>query len=112
MANYLATIDLEDESRSAGVVEKTVQMATGVPNAKIYLMTVIPGITAGIDQRYAIRGEMHGSTDYPLQEWKDEAAKELQEIANKSVPGDLQGGVVVENGTVYREIVEAAKDLE
>ena len=112
MANYLATIDLEDESRSAGVVEKTVQMATGVPNAKIYLMTVIPGITAGIDQRYAIRGEMHGSTDYPLQEWKDEAAKELQEIANKMIPKEMQGGVVVENGTVYREIVEAAKDLD
>ena len=24
----------------------------------------------------------------------------------------MQGGVVVENGTVYREIVEAAKDLD
>ena len=50
--------------------------------------------------------------DYPLQQWKDEAAKELQEIANKSIPNEMQGGVVVENGTVYREIVEAAKDLD
>lgn len=112
MSNYLAPIDLEDEHLSAGVIEKTVQMATGVPNAKVYLMTVIPGITPGIDQRYAIRGEMHGSTEYPLQEWKDSAAKELQEIANKSIPKEMQGGVVVENGTVYREIVEAAKDLD
>ena len=106
MANYLAPIDLEDENLSAGVIEKTVQMATGVDGARIYLMTVIPGITPGIDQRYAVRGEMH-----PLQEWKDEAARELQEIANKSIPKEMQGGVVVENGTVYREIVEAAKDL-
>ena len=112
MSNYLAPIDLEDETLSAGVIEKTVQMATGVPNAKIYLMTVIPGIAPGIDQRYAIRGEMGGSTDYPLQEWKDQAAKELQEIASKSIPKEMQGGVVVENGTVYREIVEAAKDLD
>jgi nucleotide-binding universal stress UspA family protein len=112
MANYLAPIDLEDEHLSAGVIEKTVQMATGVPGAKIYLMTVIPGITPGIDQRYAVRGEMHGSAEYPLQEWKDEAAKELQKIANKSIPREMQGGVVVENGTVYREIVEAAKDLD
>lgn len=112
MSNYLAAIDLEDEHLSAGVIEKTVQMATGVPNVKVYLMTVVPGITPGIDQRYAIRGEMHGSTEYPLQEWKDAAAKELQEIANKSVPKEMQGGVVVENGTVYREIVEAAKDLD
>lgn len=112
MVNYLAPIDLEDEHLSAGVIEKTVQMATGVEGAKIYLMTVIPGIIPGIDQRYAIRGEMEGSTDYPLQEWKDTAAKQLKEIANKQIPKDMQAGVVVENGTVYREIVEAAKDLD
>jgi universal stress protein F len=112
MANYLAPIDLEDEHLSAGVIEKTVQMATGVPGAKIYLMTVIPGIVAGIDQRYAVRGEMHGSADYPLQQWKDDAAKHLEEIATKTIPKEMLGGVVVENGTVYREIVEAAKDLD
>ena len=47
MANYLAPIDLEDETLSAGVIEKTVQMATGVPGARIYLTTAIPGITPG-----------------------------------------------------------------
>jgi nucleotide-binding universal stress UspA family protein len=112
MPNYLAPIDLEDEELSRGVIEKTVEMATGVKGAKIYLMTVIPGITPGIDQRYAIRGSMHGSTEYPLQEWKDEAAKDLQKLADKTIPKDMQAGVVVENGTVYREIVEAAKDLD
>ena len=91
MANYLAPIDLEDEHLSAGVIEKTVQMATGVPGAKIYLMTVIPGITPGIDQRYAVRGEMHGSAEYPLQEWKDEAAKALQEIAKQERPQEDAG---------------------
>ncbi len=112
MPNYLAPIDLEDDSLSEMVIQKTVEMATGVKDARIYLMTVIPGITPGIDQRYAIRGEMHGSTDYPLQEWKDEAAKDMQKIANAHVPKEMQAGVVVENGTVYREIVEAAKDLK
>ena len=112
MPNYLAPIDLEDDSLSEMVIQKTVEMATGVKDARIYLMTVIPGITPGIDQRYAIRGEMHGSTEYPLQEWKDEAAKDMQKIANAHVPKDMQAGVVVENGTVYREIVEAAKDLK
>jgi len=112
MANYLAPIDLEDDVLTEGVIKKTVEMATGVKGAKIYLMTVIPGIQPGIDQRYAIRGEMHGSTEYPLQEWKDEAARDLQKIANKLIPKAMQGGVVVENGTVYREIVEAAKDLK
>lgn len=112
MPNYLAPIDLEDEDLTDGVVRKTVEMATGVKDAKIYLMTVVPGIMPGIDQRYAIRGEMHGSTEYPLQEWKDQAAKDLQKLADAHVPKDMQAGVVVENGTVYREIVEAAKDLK
>ncbi len=111
MPNYLAPIDLEDEGLTEGVIQKTVEMATGIKDAKIYLMTVIPGIVAGIDQRYAIRGEMHGSTEYPLQQWKDDAAKDLQKLADKTIPKDMQAGVVVENGTVYREIVEAAKDL-
>jgi len=111
MANYLAPIDLEDEHLSSGVIEKTVEMATGIDGAKIYLMTVIPGIVPGIDQRYAIRGEMHGSTDYPLQEWKDQAAKQLEKIAQRAIPEAMRAGVVVENGTIYREIVEAAKDL-
>lgn len=111
MSNYLAAIDLADEQSWEPVIKKTVEMATGLENSKIYLMTVISGITTGIDQRYAIRGEMHGSTEYPMQKWKDEAAEKLREIANTHIPKELQAGVVVENGTVYREIVEAAKDL-
>jgi len=103
---------MDDEELSTNVIEKTVQMATGVKDAKIYLMTVIPGIVAGLDQRYAIRGEMHGSTDYPLQEWKDRAAEEMKKVADDSIPKAMQAGVVVENGTIYREIVEAAKDLD
>ena len=55
---------------------------------------------------------MHGSEDYPLQEWKDAAEVRLKELADEHVPSDLYAGVVVENGTVYREIVEAAKDLD
>jgi len=112
MSNYLATIDLADEESWKKVIDTTVGMATGNEGAKIYLMTVISGITAGLDQRYAIRGEMGGSTEYPMQQWKDEAAEKLKEIASAHIPSELQAGVVVENGTVYREIVEAAKDLD
>ncbi len=112
MTNYLAAIDLADEESWPGILKKTVEMATGVAGTKIYLMTVVPGITPLIDARYAIRGEMHGSEEYPLQEWKDAAAKKLKEIADEHIPKELYAGVVVENGTVYKEIVEAAKDLD
>ena len=112
MSNYLAAIDLGDEDSWKGVLKTTTDMAKGIDGAKIYLMTVLPGINSWLDSRYAIRGEMKGSEDYPLQEWKDDAAKKLEEIAKKHIPKDQLAGVVVENGTVYREIVEAAKDLD
>ncbi len=111
MTKYLAAIDLEDEESLEKIITGAVKMATGVEGAQMYLMTVVPGIHPGIDQRYAVRGEMHGSADYPMQKWKDEAAVSLKEIAEQHVPADMFAGVVVENGTVYREIVEAAKDL-
>ena len=112
MTNYLAAIDLADEESRDNILRTAVEMATGVEGARIFLMTVIPGVPAGLDVRYAIRGEMQGSADYPLQEWKDEATKHLGEIAVNHIPKEMRAGVVVRNGTVYREIVEAAKDLD
>lgn len=112
MSNYLVAIDLADEESLANILGTAVRMATGVEDARMYLMTVVPGVPAGLDVRYAIRGEMGGSADYPLQEWKDEATKRLGEIANEHVPEAIRAGVVVRNGTVYREIVEAARDLD
>lgn len=112
MANYLAAIDLEDKVSLEKIIQTTVDMATGVPEAKIYLMTVIPGIAPGIDQRYAVRGEMRGSADYPLKKWEAEAEAKLKEVAKKYIPKALYAGVVVEHGTIYREIVEAAKDID
>ncbi len=112
MKNFLVAIDLVDEGSWVGIIANAVSMATGSEGAKIYLMTVVPGIVSGIDYRYAIRGEMHGSEEYPLQSWKDQAAERLKEIADECVPKELYAGVIVENGTVYKEIVEVAKDLD
>lgn len=111
MTRYLVALDLADPASFEKILKTAVEMATGIDGASIYLMTVVPGITAGIDYRYAIRGEMKGSEDYPLKEWKDEAEARLKAIAEQSIPKGMLAGIVVENGTVYKEIVEAAKDL-
>jgi len=111
MTNYLAAIDLADEPSWQKIIKTTVDMATGVEGTKIYLMSVLPGIITGVDARYAIRGEMKGSEEYPLQDWMDKAKADLLKIAETQIPKALRAGVVVENGTVYKEIVEAAKDL-
>ena len=112
MTNYLAAVDLADDESLENILATTVRMATGIEGTRIYLMTVVPGVPAGIDARYAVRGEMHGSAEYPLQEWMDEAAKRLGEIAAEHIPEPMRAGVVVRNGTVYKEIVEAARDLD
>lgn len=112
MTKYLTAIDLTDEKSWEKIIKKSIDMATGLDNTKIYLMTVITGIQSGIDQRYAIRGEMKGSTEYPMQEWKKDAEAKLREIANNYIPKELQAGIIVKNGRIYREIVETAKDLD
>ena len=112
MTNYLVAIDLAEEDTAAHIVGAAVQMATGVDGARVYLMTVVPGVVSGIDARYAVRGEMRGSAEYPLEEWKDRASDELDEIASNLIPEGLRAGTVVRSGTVYREIVLAAKDLD
>jgi len=112
MTNYLAAIDLADDESLENILATTVRMATGIEGSRIYLMTVVPGVPAGLDVRYAVRGERRGSAEYPLQEWMDEAARRLGEIASKHIPEAMRAGVVVRNGTVYKEIVEAARDLD
>ena len=112
MTNYLVPIDLGEKAFSEKIIRTAVEMATGNENAKIYLMSVIPGVPAGLDVRYAIRGEMHGSAEYPLQEWKNEMTEKLSDFAAEQIPESMRAGTVVRNGTIYREIVEAAKDLD
>ena len=112
MTNYLAAVDLADDESLENILATAVRMATGIEGARIYLMTVVPGVPAGLDVRYAVRGEMQGSAEYPLQEWMDEAARRLGEIAPEHIPEAMRAGVVVRNGTVYKEIVEAARDLD
>ena len=112
MTKYLAAIDLADPDSWEGILTRTVSMATGVEGTKVYVMTVLPGIAPGLDQRYAVRGEMQGSAEYPLDDWKADAEKKLSDVVKQYVPEELAAGIAVEHGTVYKEIVEAAKDLD
>ena len=109
--NYLVALDLSDAELHERIVGTAVDMARGADDAHVYLMTVVAGIPPGIDSRYAIRGEMHGSENYPMQEWKKMAAQGLEKIGSMMVPETLLAGTVVKTGTVYREIVETASDL-
>ena len=109
---YLVALDLADATLHERIVGTAVDTARGHDDARLYLMSVVVGIVPGIDPRYAIRGEMQGSEAYPMQQWKRRAGEALDEIGKTMVPAGLLAGTVVKTGgTVYREIVEAARDL-
>ena len=57
MTNYLAAIDLADEESRENILKTAVEMATGVEDARMFLMTVIPGVPAGstFAMRFAAR---------------------------------------------------------
>ena len=108
---YLVAIDLADATLHERIVGTAVDAARGHDGARIHLMSVVVGITPGIDARYAIRGEMQGSEAYPMQQWKRRAGEALAQVGQTMVPSRMLAGTVVKTGTVYREIVETARDL-
>lgn len=112
MANVvLIPIDLQHRSSWTKALPSAVEQAK-ILNAKLTIMTVVPHITSGLDWRYAIRGEEHGSIDFDIKELTAQAEKRLQELADEFVPKALQGGVIARHGTVYEEIVDTAEELE
>ena len=111
MPNYLAPIDLEDDSLSEMVIQKTVEMATGVKDAKIYLMTVIPGITPGIDQRYAIRGETGGSANLDMKKIVSDSLERLNDLVADWTPDGMKVRTIARRGSVYEQVLNAAEEL-
>lgn len=100
--------DLDHESSWALPV--AVEQAR-LANATVHVMTVVPRIAAGLDWRYAIRGETGGTLEHDLKELQKAAKKRLSELMTQYVPPELQGQVLALHGTIYHEIVQAADRL-
>jgi nucleotide-binding universal stress UspA family protein len=110
MNKVLIPIDLQHESSWKTALPAAVAQAR-LLGGKVYLMTVVPQITSGLDWRYAVRGETGGSLAYNITELVDEARKRLLELRDQNVPPELAGDVIATHGTIYQEIVEAAEKL-
>lgn len=110
-AKVLVPIDLEHKSSWSKALPTAVNLAN-MMDAKVWIMTVVPHIVAGIDWRYAIRGEEHGSIEYDIKDLVQQAEARMMEIASELVPGGRQGGYIAAHGTVYEKIVEAADEIE
>ena len=107
----LVPIDLEHKSTWAKA------LPTGVDQAKmmkgeVWLMTVVPHMVSGLDWRYAIRGEEHGSIDYDIKDFVAQAEARMQEIAKEQIPKEVFGGIIAAHGTIYEKIVDAANEID
>lgn len=110
MATILVPVDLDHESSWRKALPAAVDQAR-LAGGKVHLVHVVPGITPGLDWRYAIRGETGGSLDYNVKDVQQAAEKRLRELMAQHVPPDFQGGTLTPHGTIYDEIVKAAERL-
>jgi nucleotide-binding universal stress UspA family protein len=110
MTKVLIPIDLQHESSWKTALPAAVAQAR-LLGGKVYLMTVVPQITSGLDWRYAVRGETGGSLAYNITDLVNEARERLIELRDQNVPPELAGDVIATHGTIYQEIVEAAEKL-
>ncbi|MDX1540174.1 MAG: universal stress protein [Geminicoccaceae bacterium] len=108
--DVLVPIDLQHKSSWERVLPAAVQAARE-SGARLHVLTVVPDLFAGVDWRYAIRGEQHGSIEYDRTELMTQAKERIQELVAGHVPNEVETEVVVRHGTVYEQILEAADEV-
>lgn len=108
--DVLVPIDIQHRSSWERTLPAAVQAAKEA-GARLHVLTVVPDMFAGVDWRYAIRGEQHGSLDYDRNELMQQAKERLQELVSNLVPQEVETEVMVRHGTVYEQILEAADEV-
>lgn len=106
----LAPIDLTDMESGLKVLQESVAQAR-VPDAQLTVMTVVPDIVAGLDYRYAIRGETGGSEEYDLKAVVAQALERLNQIVAEHTPDGMEVDTIARHGSAYEEILEVAEDI-
>ncbi len=110
MATILVPIDLDEESSWRKALPTAVDQAR-LTGGKVHLVHVVPHITAGLDWRYAIRGETGGTLEYDVKKLQEAARKRLSELMAQHVPPEFRGETLVPHGVIYDEIIQAADRL-
>jgi universal stress protein F len=108
----LAAVDIQHRSSWRAVLPAAVQQMKAAPGGKLYVIAVVPDIFAGVDWRYAIRGETGGSEEFNQQALIEQARVRLKEIIDDNVPRDIPVEAIVKHGTPYQVIIDTAAELE
>ncbi len=106
----LVPVDLEHKSSWAKALPSGVDQAK-LLNGEVWLMTVVPHMVSGLDWRYAIRGEEHGSIEFDIHDLVKQAEERLRDLAKEYIPKELFGGTIAAHGTIYEKIVDAANEV-
>ncbi|MEM8792128.1 MAG: universal stress protein [Pseudomonadota bacterium] len=106
----LAPIDLTEMETSKEVLETAVQLA-GAKEGELVALTVVPDIVAGVDFRYAIRGETGGSGALNMDKIVSDALKRLNEVVEEHTPDGMKVRTIARHGPIYEEILDLAKEI-
>lgn len=106
----LVPIDMADQETGLKTIAEGVMQAKA-RDGELTVMTVVPDIFAGLDWRYAIRGETGGSEEYDLKTIVNEALEQLNKIVSDRTPSGMKVKTVARHGTAYEEILNVAKDI-
>jgi universal stress protein F len=103
----LVPIDLSQPDTIAPVLAAGVEQARA-SEGDLTVMTVVPDFVAGLDWRYAIRGETGGSQDFDMRALVQEALERLNAVVAEHVPEGMTVETVVRHGTVYQQVLDVA----
>lgn len=98
----LLAVDMNDMPESGHVADAAVHMAE-CTGARLHIINVIPG--SGM----AMVGSYLGAEQ--ANAIKHEAAQRLEAWATRAIPTGLLDGLHVTQGTIYHEIIKAARDI-
>jgi len=107
----LVPIDLDHQSSWKHTLPIALEKARQSDDVSVTVMTVVPDIVTGIDWRYAIRGEMHGSEEYDMHSMVEAALERVQQIVQECAPEDVTVETVARHGTIYEEILNVADEI-
>ena len=101
--SILLPIDIGHADSSAGALAEAVEQARS-RDATLHLLTVIPDFGMAVVGSFFPKGYEDRA--------EREAAEALQRYAAENLPEDVRHALHVRHGTIYKEIVAAANELE
>ncbi len=100
--SILVPVDIGHPESSAKALKEAVRQA-GIDGAKLHVLTVIPDFGMALVGSYFPR-------DYEKKAMAD-AEKALKAFVKENLPEGIEAETHVRHGTIYKEIVSAAKEL-